>query len=279
MSLAANDILTIPDELANIPRWVVWNLVKKQDGTTAKIPFSARTLNAASSSNPKTWSTLAEPLEVWTSYAGLGFVFNGDGIFGIDLDGCLDASGAVSDWAQEILEHFSGTFSEVSPSGTGIKIFAYGKLAGSIKKSLGNHIGIEAYSTGRFFCVTGNMYGTAENVTDCQPGLDWLVEKYGVRTLESQGIRLIPTLRIYTGPRRSLDDMLGQMGIKAGRKIPFSNGDGYKRFVTCPFNPSHSNTDAYVYERSTGAMGFHCSHNSCSKHGWQDFRSAVGGTR
>ncbi len=131
--MSTSQYITIPDELANISRWLVWDRVKKQDGTVAKIPYSVRTLDAASTSDPKTWSTLAEALEVWHEYAGLGFVFNGDGIVGIDLDGCIDSSGAISDWAQEILDRFSGTFAEVSPSGAGIKIFARANLAGVIK--------------------------------------------------------------------------------------------------------------------------------------------------
>ena len=272
-----SDDYIIPDELAEFPRWIVWDRVTKSDGTVAKIPFNPRTLDPASASNPDTWTSFDEAWEQFGSYAGLGFVFNGDGIMGIDLDGCLNEASQTVPWASEILDRFSTTYAEVSPSGKGIKIFARGKLAGPIKKSFADHTGVEAYSKGRYFALTGKMCGTVENVTDCQSAVDWLVLKYGARTLESQGYTRIKP--IYTGPLRTLDDMLGQWCVKAGHRIPFSNGDGYKRHVTCPFNPVHSNTDAYVYERNSGAMGFHCSHNSCAKNKWSEFRLAVGGAR
>src|SRR5690242_15260755 len=143
-----DDHIIIPDELADIPRWVVWDRVIKSDGTVAKMPFNPRTLDTASISNPDTWASLDEAWEQFHSYAGLGFVFNGDGIIGIDLDGCLDGASQALPWASEILDRFNTSYAEVSPSGKGVKIFARGKLAGPIKKSFADHTGVEAYSTG-----------------------------------------------------------------------------------------------------------------------------------
>jgi hypothetical protein len=54
---------------------------------------------------------------------GIGFVFNGDGIAGVDLDGCRNPeTGAIAPWAQRIIDDFA-SYTEVSPSGTGVKIY------------------------------------------------------------------------------------------------------------------------------------------------------------
>jgi hypothetical protein len=267
-----NDIRIIPDELANTPRWLVWDRVKKQDGTTAKIPINARTLNPASTSDPQTWSTIHEALEVWTAYAGLGFVFNGDGLVGIDLDGCLDANGTLSPWAKEILDRFSNTYAEVSPSGKGIKMFAHGKLAGVIKKSFADHTGIEAYSTGRYFAVTGQMYGAVESVTDCQSGLNWLAEKYGVEVKRAYVPR--PSTPAWAKPVGfGIEDFIRRHSIAVTRKLPYG-GDGWKwQLRRCPFDPTHAGTDACLYERADGTKHFRCSHNSCANNRWPEFRN------
>ena len=70
---------------------------------------------------------------------------------GIDLDGCRNPiSGEIRDWAKTTILRFN-SYTEVSPSGTGVKIFVKGKLPG--RGAARN--GIEVYSQGRFFTVTG----------------------------------------------------------------------------------------------------------------------------
>ena len=46
--------------------------------------------------------------------------------------------------------------------------------------------------------------------------------------------------------------------------------------ITCPFDPSHTGTDAYVFQYPLGQVGFHCSHNSCGRNRWQEFKEKVG---
>ena len=52
----------------------------------------------------------------------LGDLPNGYYLIGIDLNSCRDANGAIADWAQGVITRF-GTYAEVSPSGTGVKLF------------------------------------------------------------------------------------------------------------------------------------------------------------
>jgi putative DNA primase/helicase len=62
-------------------------------------------------------------------FDGVGFVFSSaDPFFGIDLDACRNPqTGELTAWAQEIVDSFA-SYTEVSPSGYGVKLVARGKL-------------------------------------------------------------------------------------------------------------------------------------------------------
>lgn len=40
----------------------------------------------------------------------------------------------------------------------------------------------------------------------------------------------------------------------------------------CPFDSNHTGKDACIFKSRSGAIGFHCFHNSCSDRTWQDVR-------
>ena len=40
----------------------------------------------------------------------------------------------------------------------------------------------------------------------------------------------------------------------------------------CPFNPNHTGKDAVIFKSPSGAIGFHCFHNSCQGKTWKDVR-------
>jgi primase-polymerase (primpol)-like protein len=135
----------------------------------------------ASSTDPKTWCSFDEALKTWqqdpTRWSGIGFVFSAtDPFFGIDLDHCLDADGKLKPWAQPIMERFSDSYAEISPSGSGIKIWAKGKLpGGGTAFPLGDGR-VEIYDQARYFTVTGNHWaGQMLDVEEHQAALDWLL--------------------------------------------------------------------------------------------------------
>src|SRR5581483_4844764 len=103
------------------------------------------------------------------------------------------------------------------------------------------------------------IYGTAENVTEQQAGIDWLVAKYGVEIRR----QYVPRPAIPDWMRVQLDsmeDFIRRHAIQVTRKMPY-NGDGWKwQLKHCPFNTSHAGTDACLYERADGAKHFRCSH-------------------
>jgi len=149
---------SVPEDLKLIPRWVLWRYVKKTkpNGTHvwAKVPFGIDG-KPASSTDPRTWATYDEAADylIFNDFDGLGIVL-GDDLHGIDIDDCRDpVTGKLTDFAQEVLDKVDG-YAEVSPSGTGIKIFSRTNLDSSRTKK---EFGVELYRDGRYFTVTGHQ--------------------------------------------------------------------------------------------------------------------------
>ena len=177
---AATPTIRVPDSLVERYQWVVWQYEQRDGGKPTKVPYQINGARA-SSTDPRTWCPFDEALKAWQDnpnrWSGIGFVFSPDDpFFGIDLDHCLDADGKLKLWAQPILERFSDSYAEISPSGSGIKIWAKGRLpGGGIAFPLGDGR-VEIYDQARYFTVTGNHWdGQLLDVEEHQAALDWLL--------------------------------------------------------------------------------------------------------
>lgn len=151
-------LVTVPDELAALPQWVVWKLEKRK-GKTTKIPYRARDGRAASATDASDWSSFDEALEARDRLEmdGVGFVFTADDPYaGVDFDHCIDESGEMHSAVEAALDRI-GSYAEVSPSGTGVHCIFKGSIGGSRRRSSDTDWGgnIEAYDTGRYFTFTG----------------------------------------------------------------------------------------------------------------------------
>jgi len=183
----------IPQTLRDLPRWVGWHF--KWDGGRGKWTKVLRDPNTdcrqnAKSNDPATWSDFGTACQAANaaydrrpnSIDGLGFVFNGDGIFGLDIDGCRNPeTGELSELAQTIVATF-GTYSEISPSGMGIKLFGRGTLPEGKGRKVnlpdGQHE-LELYDRGRYFTVTGQTVdGTPTEVNECRTALAALMAEH-----------------------------------------------------------------------------------------------------
>ncbi|WP_051202559.1 AAA family ATPase [Desulfovibrio aminophilus] len=150
----------IPEELKALDRWVCHR---------AKQPADPKTGYPAAVNQPATWAPYAQALAAYQrgGFDGLGFVFNGDGIVGVDLDKCRDPQGEIEPWAAEIVRILNG-YAEVSPSGTGLHVLVRGELPpGRCRKGR-----VEAYATGRYFTVTGRALGDRRDVPERQAELE-----------------------------------------------------------------------------------------------------------
>src|ERR1035441_179901 len=132
-SAAAEPNIRIPEELTRVPQWILWH-AEVRDGKSTKVPYQANGKHA-SSTDPTTWTHYEEVLSALHKnpdrFTGLGFVFcQQDNYAGIDLDDCLDENGNLKPWAVPILEPFTSSYAEISPSGRGVKIFIRARLEG-----------------------------------------------------------------------------------------------------------------------------------------------------
>lgn len=166
------DLRRIPERLREIARWVLWRYVTRK-GKRTKVPCSAIDGRAASATDPATWSTFDEAVTAFEKggFDGIGFVFSpDDGLCGIDLDNCIGQSGELEPWARGIVDRVA-TYTEVSPSGRGVKLFAVAKLPPGRRR----RDKVELYDTGRFFTVTGqHLPGTPTTVENRQAEIDAL---------------------------------------------------------------------------------------------------------
>lgn len=148
-----------PQELRERPQWVVWRL-EERDGKPTKVPHNARTGKMAMSTNRATWSTYEEALAFYQEHSwvsGIGFVLSEDDPYsGVDLDHCVNAwTGDVEDWAQAIVDQLR-SYTEITPSGEGLRIFVRGLLPPDGGRKKGN---LEMYCQARFLTVTGQHLG------------------------------------------------------------------------------------------------------------------------
>lgn len=138
-------------ELRELRQWVVWRF-EERDGKPTKVPYRpAAPSTRASTTDPATWADYATAVAV-QDVDGIGFVFSeGDPYAGVDIDHCIGAEGAIDPKTATILRTLD-SYSEISPSGTGVHAIIRAKLNGGRRKA-GN---FECYDSGRYFCVTGD---------------------------------------------------------------------------------------------------------------------------
>lgn len=163
-------IAAIPEALRQRDQWVLWRLDPKKDtpDELTKVPY--RDIGRKARANDtKTWLAFDVALARWranpSGWAGIGYEFGADDPYtGIDLDSCLDpATGIVEPWADKELALLPLTYAEISPSGKGIKLWVETEQAHKLGAIDGIHDtgGIEVYSTGHFFAVTGLAFEDA----------------------------------------------------------------------------------------------------------------------
>lgn len=157
--------MSIPTELIELPQWVLWKHADR-NGKPTKIPYQVDGIEAKSNDST-TWTTFANAVDASTGYEGVGFMFSeSDDFCGIDLDGCRDPdTGIVSEWAANWIDSFN-SYTEVSPSKTGVKIFVRGrnprgtgknrKIDAPVVAEL-KEPGVEIYDKLRYFAVTGHI--------------------------------------------------------------------------------------------------------------------------
>lgn len=151
-------------------QWVVWRYEDHGKPKLDKVPYQPSTGFGASVSRPHNWGTYDQAVARARRGHSDGGTFNGvglvlaeqDGFTGIDLDNCRDPhTGELSPLAQEVV-NLAETYCEVTPSETGLRLIAEGKIPAALKR---DPIGVEMYGKGRYLTITGwHVEGTPTEI-------------------------------------------------------------------------------------------------------------------
>lgn len=185
----------IPAELRERPQWVVWRLEFREGmRKPTKVPYTPRpNCGMASVMKPKDWGTFEEATKApltskepvdpdtpitKTGFTGIGYVFSAfDPYCGIDLD---DTHGDTEAYQHQLLIYNKfNSYTELSPSGTGVHIIVKGKVPVGRRRGA-----IELYPQARFFTMTGNVFNPAP-IREAQDALTWLFEQMGENITET----------------------------------------------------------------------------------------------
>lgn len=227
------DFGRIPLELRGLARWVGW--CWRRDGKSSKWkkpPVDAKTGGVVTALDDASWLSFnnASTLYFDHDYDGLGFVLNETPVACVDLDDCRDPmTGDLTEPAQSIVDLLQ-SYTEVSPSGTGVKIFVIGDLpSGHRTQNLEGTV--EIFTTGRYVTVTGQQYGDISEIAHrpaellevwrehigCNDAIDPAESSVG-HPLRSDAVAIQSAV---------------QAMLRATSKLKHDNGDGSSRLVLC----------------------------------------------
>jgi len=165
----------IPGEMKEYAQFVAWKSIMR-GGKPTKTPINPDMGSFAQVDCPSTWSRFDVAMARYRKdrLAGIGFVFHLDPYTGIDFDKCRNPETGEMDAEVRAMVGHLDSYSEVSPSGTGVKVIVRGTLPG-IRNRVGR---IELYDTLRFFTLTGHrLADTPAGINERQPQLDQLYRR------------------------------------------------------------------------------------------------------
>jgi len=164
---------SIPAELRELPRWVVWRWgeIDARTGKRKKPPYCpGRPDQHASSTKPGTWGSFTDACAVVRrgDADGIGFAL-GPPYVGVDLDAEL------SEEDRAAVVRTLNSYAEWSVSGIGCHVIVRADLNGH-----GRHPeGLGVFETARFFYFTGeHMSGTPTTIEDRQEQLDEVLARF-----------------------------------------------------------------------------------------------------
>ena len=250
----------VPETLTEREAWVCWRYKFDTDRDEwTKVPVDADTGGFAKSTDPDTWVSFATALayheRAGTDTDGVGFVVHdGDTVLGLDLDDCREPeTGDLEAWAAELLEDVS-TYAEVSPSGTGLRLFGLGFVPdggnrGDVDAGAGH---LEMYDSGRYLTVTGQRVdGSPDDIRQVNDEIGDVHAEYiaateplkptgdgGITATQNDGTPRVDAPE--TGPRDAATDLSDDELLD--RAMNAENGDKFRQLWNGDTSgyPSHS---------------------------------------
>ena len=208
----------IPEMLKQKPNWVVWGVRDAPADMTPKAPFNPVSLLSGKMSPAR-----AGVRETWGSYQaavecvsrglaqGIGYEFDGS-VYGIDLDHVIEGDG-LSAQAKDVVDKLA-SYTEISPSGNGLHIFVLAPGA-DIQKHRKKDSFIEIYNEGRYFTVTGNIYGEAKAIESRTRELQDIHDRYLLEEERQKNVYTLP----YPPVTNAGQDYFLRMGLERDKVL------------------------------------------------------------
>ena len=155
---------TIPPDLKHLPQWLGF-----KDTKAPRVPFG--TYHLASYTNPDAHSDYETALAAVANdhLDGVGIaVTEFDPFVVVDLDGCIDDDGDLTEFAQEIVDDLD-TYTEVSNSGKGLHLVCRSYVDGNYKANDDERAAdraIEFFATAGFVILTGHVHGKRTKIAN-----------------------------------------------------------------------------------------------------------------
>jgi hypothetical protein len=243
------------DKMREAKRWIRWRPVPDRNDPKKinKIPIDPFTDQPFEEGSG--WQT--DPAR-WASYDEaaadgrlVGFVL-GDGWIGLDVDDCFE-DGKPASWVVNLVKTL-GTYAEVSPSRTGIKLFLQGtRLEGAKSIQKCDAWSWEVYPEKRFFTVTGERLPYAPaTIAECTVALQTITDTVW-------GDDLVELCKL-----RDL----------------FLHDTGHHVHIRCPWQAEHTGAkgdkDTSLQIKDGRVVGFHCFHSHCADRHLRDVKKWFG---
>ncbi len=229
--------------------WTNWVWYTTKDGKKTKRPLSKV-------NDPNTWITYAEAESnaEWNENNGIGIMFaknrSGLALCGIDIDAHHVDTNPLS---MEIMDMFSDTYIEQSPSGKGYHILFFSRLDklpteqkySELYKQKNSEFDVECYISGitnRYFTFTGNKTSRDNYVTD---KTDTLIEFLGKYMKKSPSVNLELEKLTEGGEENTTIDVYNRLEIAMNA----SNGSLFKSLYsgdTSAYNSTSEAVQAFV---------------------------------
>ena len=218
----------LPPEFEYLP-FILWRAEEGEDGRIEKKPISPKTGQYCDVTDEAHHKTLKECEYIHTQgkykSSGIGVVFTGEGYYGIDLDHVYE-EGGNKEIAEDFLRNFS-TYSEYSPSKTGLHIYGFGYLPDGPRRKEN----IEFYDSGRFFTVTGDRINGAKMLLE-PDALKRMYKKY----MQSEKPKK-PRKETHQGKPLKKEDLIYHISES-------SSGDSFQRLMSGDFGAYASQSEA-----------------------------------
>jgi hypothetical protein len=155
-----SDLHNLPSvltSLVGLSHWVLWRWEKTEKGKWTKVPYQPDG-HKAKNNDPMTWNSYKAVLEALPKFDGIGFCLFKSDFAAFDIDHCRDPkTGVLDPWVADLVDRVA-SYTEITVSGTGLRIIGEGNRPRLHRKlPVTNGVSVEVYRKAeRYIVITGN---------------------------------------------------------------------------------------------------------------------------